>query len=261
MLTERVALVTGSTSGIGRGIAERLACAGADVMLNGRRPADQAIEAFRHDLERRCGVRTAYAPADIGQGAAVDGLIEETERSFGRLDILINNAGIQHTAPLETFPVEQWEAILAINLTAAFRAIRAALPGMRRRNFGRIINVASAHGLVASREKAAYVAAKHGLIGLTKVVALETAETAITCNAICPGWVLTPLVEAQIAARAAREAVAFESAAAALLREKQPSGRFVTAEDVGETAVFLCSAAAQEIRGHALAIDGGWLAQ
>jgi 3-hydroxybutyrate dehydrogenase len=191
----------------------------------------------------------------------IEDLIRHTEASFGRLDILVNNAGIQHVAPIEEFPVERWDAVIAINLTSAFHTTRLALPGMRARNWGRVINIASAHGLVASANKSAYVAAKHGLVGMTKSVALETATTGITVNAICPGWVLTPLVQKQVDARAAAEGVSVEEAKKALLGEKQPSLQFTTPEQLGELAVFLCSEAASNIRGAAINVDGGWVAQ
>jgi 3-hydroxybutyrate dehydrogenase len=259
-LNGRVAVVTGSTSGIGLGIAQALAGAGADLMLNGFGEAG-AIERLRRDLSTRAGVRVGYSDADVGRPAEIAGLIERAQAELGPVDILVNNAGIQHTAPVHEFPIEQWDAILAINLSAAFHAIRAALPSMLERNWGRIINIASAHGLVASVHKAAYVAAKHGLVGLTKVVALETATASITCNAICPGWVLTPLVEKQIEQRAKADGISFESAKTKLLAEKQPSHQFVTTEQLGGLAVFLCSPAAAQIRGQALAVDGGWTAQ
>ncbi len=188
-------------------------------------------------------------------------MIEAATREFGKVDILVNNAGIQHTAPIEEFPVDRWDAVIAINLSANFHTMRAVIPQMRARNWGRIINIASTHGLVASAEKAAYVAAKHGVIGLTKVAALETAETNITCNAICPGWVLTPLVEKQIRERASREKISVDQAKAELLSEKQPSHEFATPEQIGALSVFLCSDAAAQIRGAALPVDGGWTAQ
>jgi 3-hydroxybutyrate dehydrogenase len=229
-------------------------------MLNGfGDPA--AIDKERSQIVDEFATRTAYSKADMADGAAVAQMVQDATREFGRVDILVNNAGIQHTDPVEKFPIDRWNAVIAINLSASFHAIRAALPQMRQRNWGRIINIASAHGLVASREKAAYVAAKHGLIGLTKVVALETAQTGITCNAICPGWVLTPLVEKQISERAAREKIAVEQAKLELLSEKQPSHEFATPEQIGGLAAFLCSEAANQIRGAALSIDGGWTAQ
>jgi 3-hydroxybutyrate dehydrogenase len=188
-------------------------------------------------------------------------MVEAATRELGKVDILVNNAGIQHTAPVEDFPVDRWDAVIAINLSANFHAIRTVIPQMRQRNWGRIINIASAHGLVASVEKAAYVAAKHGVVGLTKVVALETATTGITCNAICPGWVLTPLVERQINERASREGISIDQAKADLLSEKQPSHEFATPGQLGALTVFLCSEAAAQIRGVALPVDGGWTAQ
>ena len=260
MLKGFTALVTGSTSGIGLGVARALAEAGADVALNGfGDPA--AIEELRAEVARQFGVRTMFAAADLQNPAEVVGMVESVARELGRLDILVNNAGIQHTAPVESFPAERWDAVLAVNLSSNFHAIRAALPAMRERNWGRIINIASAHGLVASLGKAAYVAAKHGVLGLTKVVALETATTGVTCNAICPGWVLTPLVEQQIIARAEAEGIPVAAAKSELLAEKQPSHEFATPEQIGALAVFLCSDAAAQIRGAALPVDGGWTAQ
>ena len=260
MLNGRTALVTGSTSGIGLGIARALAEAGCDVMLNGFGEAS-AIERERKRIAGDFGVRAAFSPADLKKPSMVEEMIEATAHELGQVDILVNNAGIQHTAPVESFPAAQWDAILAINLSANFHAIRAALPLMRQRGWGRIVNVASTHGLVASVEKAAYVAAKHGVVGLTKVVALETARTAITCNAICPGWVLTPLVEKQIRDRASREKISVDQAKLELLAEKQPSQEFATPEQIGALTVFLCSEAAAQIRGVALPVDGGWTAQ
>jgi 3-hydroxybutyrate dehydrogenase len=260
MLNGRTALVTGSTSGIGLGIARALAKAGCDIMLNGFGEAS-AIESERTRIARDFGVRAAFNPADLAAPSEIEAMIEATTRELDRVDILVNNAGIQYTAPVESFPAAQWDAILAINLSANFHAIRAVLPLMRRRGWGRIVNLASTHGLVASVEKAAYVAAKHGVVGLTKVVALETARTGITCNAICPGWVLTPLVEKQIRDRASREKISVDQASIELLAEKQPSQAFATAEQIGALTVFLCSEAAAQIRGVALPVDGGWTAQ
>ena len=259
-LSNKVALVTGSTSGIGLGIARTLAASGADVLLNGF--ADPAlIEKLLADLKSQYRVRAAYSPADMSKPAEIAGMVAQAARELGGVDILVNNAGIQHVAPVEEFPVEKWDAVIAINLSAAFHTIRAALPHMKTKNWGRIINVASTHGLVASAQKAAYVASKHGILGLTKVVALETATSAITCNAICPGWVLTPLVQKQIDDRAAREKTSVEKARVELLREKQPSLEFATPEQIGAAALFLCSPAAAQIRGIALPVDGGWTAQ
>jgi 3-hydroxybutyrate dehydrogenase len=260
MLTGKSAVVTGSTSGIGLGIAEALAAQGAHVLLNGF--GDQAeIERVRVSLANAHGVRVSYSSADMAKPDEIDGMIVQAVHDLGGVDILVNNAGIQHTAPVREFPIERWNAIIAINLTAAFCATRAVLPHMEGRGWGRIINVASAHGLVASTYKAAYVAAKHGVLGLTKVVALETATTGITCNAICPGWVLTPLVQKQIDDIAARERLSGDDARAKLLGEKQPSLEFATPEQIGALAAFLCSDAAAQIRGAALPVDGGWTAQ
>jgi 3-hydroxybutyrate dehydrogenase len=252
--------VTGSTSGIGLGIARSLAQAGCSVMLNGRGEA-AAVESLRGGIEKDCGVRAAFSAADMAKPREVVAMVEDTARLLGRVDILVNNAGIQHTAPIENFPAEQWDAVIAINLSSNFHAIKAAIPHMRKHGWGRIVNIASVHGLVASTDKAAYVAAKHGVIGLTKVVALETAATGITCNAICPGWVLTPLVEKQVEDRAAARNVTVEEAKADLLSEKQPSREFATTEQIGALTLFLCSEAAAQIRGAALPIDGGWTAQ
>ncbi len=260
MLKGKVAIVTGSTSGIGLGVAERLAAAGADIMLNGFGDAAE-IEAIRERLAAAQGVRVVYSGADMSKPAEVRGMIEQATRELGRVDVLVNNAGIQFTAPIQEFPDEKWDAIMAINLAAVFHGIKAAIPQMYERNWGRIINIASAHGLVASPEKAAYVAAKHGILGLTKVVALESAKTGVTCNAICPGWVLTPLVEAQIRARAEEKGTTFEAESEALLAEKQPSHQFVTPEQLGDLAVFLCSPGGDQLRGQAIAMDGGWTAQ
>ena len=259
MLKGKVAVVTGSTSGIGLGIARALASAGADILLNGFGAREQ-VDALRNDLIGS-GVKAVYNPADVSKVDEIEAMIAFATRELGGVDILVNNAGIQHTAPVEEFPVERWDAIIAINLSAAFHATRAALPQMKARGWGRIINISSVHGLVASPNKAAYVAAKHGLVGLTKVVALETATSGVTCNAICPGWVLTPLVQKQIDAMAARDKLSEEQARARLLGEKQPSMEFVTPEQLGQLAVFLCSDAASQIRGAALPMDGAWLAQ
>jgi len=260
MLNGRSAVVTGSTSGIGLGIARALAGAGCNLMLNGFGPPS-AIERERTQLESEFGIQVAFNPADLANPQQVVGLVETATRELGGVDILVNNAGIQYTARIEEFPADRWEAVIAVNLSACFHAIRAVLPQMRARNWGRLINIASTHGLVASPEKSAYVAAKHGLIGLTKAVALETAESGITCNAICPGWVLTPLVEAQIAERAERENISFDRAKMDLLAQKQPSREFVTPDQIGAATVFLCSDAAAQIRGAALPIDGGWTSQ
>jgi len=260
MLKGKAAVITGSTSGIGLGIARTLAGAGCNVMLNGF-GEPSAIERERGGIAKEFGIRAAFNPADLSRPSEIAQMIEAAIKEFGRLDIVVNNAGIQHTAPVEQFPPDRWDAVIAINLSANFHTIRAALPNMRQRNWGRIINIASTHGLVASVEKSAYVVAKHGVIGLTKVVALETATTGITCNAICPGWVLTPLVQKQIDDRASREKIPVEQAKSELLAEKQPSHEFATPEQLGALAVFLCSDAAAQITGAALPVDGGWTAQ
>lgn len=260
MLKGKVAVVTGSTSGIGLGIATSLAAQGADIVLNGFGDAAK-IEKVRADLATRHGVKVLYDGADLSKGDAVRGLIDNAVRQMGHIDILVNNAGIQHTAPIENFPTEKWDAILALNLSAVFHGTAAALPHMKKQGFGRLINIASAHGLVASAYKSAYVAAKHGVVGFTKVTALETAGQGITANAICPGWVRTPLVEKQIAALAEKNGVDQETAARELLSEKQPSLQFVTPEQLGGTAVFLASDAAAQITGTTVSVDGGWTAR
>ncbi|ARN21182.1 3-hydroxybutyrate dehydrogenase [Piscinibacter gummiphilus] len=256
MLKGKTALVTGSTSGIGLGIALTLAKQGANVVLNGF----GAFEAARDEVAA-AGVKVGYHGADMSKPGEIAEMIEYAKKDFDGVDILVNNAGIQHVANVEDFPVEKWDAIIAINLTSAFHTTRLALPGMKARNWGRVINVASAHGLVASAQKSAYVASKHGIVGFTKAVALETATTGITVNAICPGWVLTPLVQKQIDDRAARESIPVEQANRELLQEKQPSLQFVTPQQLGELAVFLSSPAADQIRGVAWNVDGGWVAQ
>jgi 3-hydroxybutyrate dehydrogenase len=260
MLKGKVAIVTGSTSGIGLGIAKELAGLGADLVLNGFGDAGE-IEAIRSGIEREHGVRVVYDGADMSEEQAVRGLTARTIEKFGRLDVLVNNAGIQFTAPVEEFPAAKWDAILAINLSAAFHGIAAAVPQMRKQRWGRIVNIASTHGLVASTHKAAYVAAKHGLVGLTKVVGLETAGSGVTCNAVCPGWVRTPLVEKQISDIAAQRGITQKEAAKELLAEKQPSLDFVSPSQLGGTVAFLCSPAADQITGATISVDGGWTAQ
>ncbi len=260
MLKGKTAVVTGSTSGIGLGVAKALAQQGASVMINGFGEAKE-IEALRLSLERLSGAPAAYQDADMSKPGEAAAMIMAAELTLGKVDILVNNAGIQHVSPIEEFPADKWDMILAVNLSSSFHTIRAALPGMRARGWGRILNIASTHGLVASVNKSAYVAAKHGLIGLTKTVALETATTGITCNAICPGWVLTPLVQKQIDALASHQRMTEGEAKAKLLAEKQPSHDFATPEQIGGIAVFLCSDAADQIRGASLTVDGGWTAQ
>jgi len=260
MLSGKTALVTGSTSGIGLGIARALAEQGANIVFNGFGDAQQ-IEKLYTDVGQESGVQTAYHNADMSKPDQIEAMMAFAAEKFGGVDILVNNAGIQHVANVEDFPVEKWDAIIAINLTSAFHTSRLALPYMKGKNWGRIINLASAHGLVASAQKSAYVAAKHGLVGLTKSTALETAQTGVTCNAICPGWVLTPLVQKQVDDRAARDGIGNEQAKRNLLLEKQPSGEFVTPEELGALAVFFCSPAANQVRGVAWNMDGGWVAQ
>ncbi|MDZ4837835.1 MAG: 3-hydroxybutyrate dehydrogenase [Candidatus Melainabacteria bacterium] len=259
-LLNKVALVTGSTSGIGLGIARRLGLAGCDVVLNGLMDTEE-VERVKAQLAETCGRKVLYHGADMTKPSEISELVEFTVLQFGAVDIVVNNAGIQHTALVEEFPPEKWDAVIAINLSSAFHSIRSAIPHMKRKGWGRIVNIASAHGLVASAHKAAYVAAKHGLVGLTKVVALETAETGITVNAICPGWVRTPLVEKQISDRASRDGISQEAAAIQLLAAKQPSKRFVEVDEIGDTVVFLASDAAANITGTSISIDGGWTAQ
>ncbi len=260
MLKGRTAVVSGSTSGIGLGIARAFAAEGCNIVMNGfGDPAE--IEALRAAMSRNYGVEVIYDDADLSVADSCRALVANAEERFGAVDVLVNNAGIQFVAPVEDFPAERWDAVVALNQSAAFHTIRAALPGMKKRGYGRIINIASTHGLVASPNKAAYVSAKHAVVGLTKVVALESARTPVTCNAICPGWVLTPLVQKQIEARAASEKISIAEATQALLAEKQPTCRFTTVEQLGGVAVFLAGPAADNITGIALAVDGGWTAQ
>ena len=259
-LNGKTALVTGSTSGIGLGIAHALAAEGANIVFNGFGDAGE-INRLQADTAQQYGVQTSYHNADMSKPAEIEAMMRFAAEKFGAVDVLVNNAGIQHVANIEDFPVEKWNAIIAINLTSAFHTTRLALPSMKARNWGRIINIASAHGLVGSAQKSAYVAAKHGLVGFTKVTALETAPTGITCNAICPGWVLTPLVQKQVDARAAQEKISNDAAKKSLLAEKQPSGEFVTPEQLGALAVFMCGDAASQVRGVAWNMDGGWVAQ
>ncbi len=260
MLRGRSAIVTGSTSGIGLGIAERLAAAGVRVVLNGFGDPG-AIEAIQSRLSELHQVDVRYHAADLTLHEQIHQLVAFASQAFGGVDILVNNAGVQHVAPITEFPRDRWDYIIALNLSAVFHCTKVVLPGMLERNWGRIINISSAHGLVASINKSAYVASKHGVVGLTKVAALETATTGVTVNAIAPGWVRTPLVEAQIRARAEREGKSLEQTADDLLAEKQPSRQFVTPEQIGELVVFLCSPAADQIRGQTSGVDGGWTAQ
>jgi 3-hydroxybutyrate dehydrogenase len=260
MLNDKSAIVTGSTSGIGLAIAEALAAHGVKLMLNGFGDAKH-IESLRARLEREHGVQVVYSGADMASPGQVRTMVEEAERAHGAVDILVNNAGIQHVAPVDEFPTEKWDAILAVNLSSAFHAIRGALPGMKRRGWGRIVNIASAHGLVASPFKSAYIAAKHGLVGLTKTVALETVRQGITCNAICPGYVLTPLVEKQIDDQARVHTIPRPEVIERVILERQPSKQFVQVQEVAQLALFLCGDGAASITGAAISIDGGWVAQ
>ena len=260
MLRGKTAIITGSTSGIGLGIAEAFARSGANVVLNGFGDAMQ-IEKSRADLAARANARVVYSPADMSKPKAIEQMVRQTIDAFGAVDIMVNNAGIQHVAPIEEFPDEKWEAILAINLSSAFHATKLVLPTMRRRGWGRLINVASAHALVASPYKAAYVAAKHGVLGLTKVTALETAEDGITCNAICPGYVRTPLVEHQIDDQAKAHGIPREKVISDVLLQRQPNRRFVEVAELAALALFLCSDNGASVTGVALPMDGGWTAQ
>jgi 3-hydroxybutyrate dehydrogenase len=259
MLNGKAALVTGSTSGIGLGIAEALAKAGASVVLNGFGDAAE-IERLRSDLAKRHGVKVLYQGADMSRPEAIGQMMRAAAEALGALDIVVNNAGIQHVSPVEDFPVEKWDAILAINLSAAFHTTRLALPAMKKKGWGRVINIASAHALVASPFKAAYVAAKHGIAGLTKTVALEAAEAGVTANAICPGYVWTPLVEKQIPDTARSRGISEEQVKRDVLLAAQPTKKFVTVEEVAGLALFLCSEAAASITGAIVPLDGGWTA-
>ena len=260
MLQGKTALVTGSTSGIGLGIAKKLASRGADIVLNGFGDPDE-IERIRQEIENTNKVKAKYINKDLSKSEEIEALMAELKSTGISVDILVNNAGIQHTASVEEFPVQKWDLIIALNLSAAFHLTRLALPAMKSRGWGRIINIASVHGLVASVQKAAYVAAKHGIVGLTKVTALECAETGITCNAVCPGWVLTPLVEKQIEALAAEKNLSMKEASDALLSEKQPSKRFTEIDDLAELCLFLCSQAGSNLTGASIPVDGGWVAR
>ena len=256
MLKGKTALITGSTSGIGLGIAKALAQQGANIMLNGFGD----IEGPKAEIAA-LGVQVDYHGADMSQPADIEAMMQQAAKRFGRVGILVNNAGIQHVARIENFPVERWDAIIAINMSSVFHATRLALPAMKAANWGRIINVASVHGLVGSAEKSAYVAAKHGVVGLSKVTALENATTGVTCNAICPGWVLTPLVQKQVDAKAEALKISNADATKMLLGEKEPSMQFTSPEELGALAVFFCSAAGNNVRGAAWNMDGGWAAQ
>ena len=259
MIQGKNAIITGSTSGIGLGIAEAMAAAGMNIMLNGFGDAAE-IEAMRSDLATRHGVKVGYHGADMTKPEEIADLVSATVAAFDTVDVLVNNAGIQNVAPIEEFPVEKWDAILAINLSSAFHTTRLALAGMKARKWGRIINIASAHGLVASPFKSAYVAAKHGIVGLTKTVALEAAEFGVTCNAICPGYVLTPLVEKQIPDTAKARGISEEEVVRDVLLDSQATKQFVTVEQLGALAVFLCTDEAAQLTGAALPVDGGWTA-
>jgi 3-hydroxybutyrate dehydrogenase len=259
-LQGKSAIVTGSTSGIGLGVAEALARAGVNVMLNGFGDPEQ-IEATRALLAQETGVNVAYSAADMSQPGQIEEMVREAESLFGGVDILVNNAGIQFVAPVDEFPNEKWQQIIAINLSSNFYATKAVLPGMKRRAWGRILNIASAHGLVASPFKSAYVAAKHGVVGLTKTIALEVAETPITCNAICPGYVKTPLVEGQIQDQAKAHNMPEAQVIREVILASQPNKRFVEVKELGELVIFLCSEGAASITGIALPIEGGWTAR
>ena len=260
MLKGKVAIVTGSTSGIGLGIAEVLAGQHCDVMMNGFGD-EKMIAALQARLQRQYKVKIGYHGADMSQPDEIQAMVKATRRELGSVDIIVNNAGIQYTAPIEEFPRAKWDSIISINLSAAFHATQAAIPHMRKKKWGRIINIASAHGLVGSKLKAAYVSAKHGLVGFTKVAGLELAGSGITANAICPGWVLTPMVQKQIDDIARDRKIKTKEAEISLLHEKQPSEQFVTPEQIGKLVLFLCSSGADQMTGTALPIDGGWVAE
>ncbi|RJP89628.1 MAG: 3-hydroxybutyrate dehydrogenase [Desulfobacteraceae bacterium] len=260
MIKGKSVIVTGSTSGIGQAIATAFASAGCHVMLNGF--GDPAgIESFRAGLEKDHGVQVLYSAADMSRADEIEAMVKDAETAFGRVDILVNNAGIQYVAPVDEFPTEKWDAIISINLSSAFHTIHSVLPGMKKRGWGRIINIASAHGLVASPFKSAYVAAKHGVIGLTKVVALEVAEQGITCNAICPGYVKTPLVEGQINDQAKVHDMSHDEVIRNIILAAQPTKKFVTFEELNALALFLADEHAASINGAAISIDGGWTAK
>jgi 3-hydroxybutyrate dehydrogenase len=259
-LAGKSAVVTGSTSGIGLAIARAFAGEGANVMLNGLGEA-AAIEKLRAGIEREFGVKALYHGADMTRPAEIRDLVSKAQAAFGAVDILVNNAGIQHVAPIDQFPEDRWDAIIAINLSSAFHATKAVLPGMKRRRSGRIVNIASAHGLVASPNKSAYVASKHGIMGFTKAAAIETAEEGIRVNAICPGFVHTPLVQKQIEDRAREAGISEERAAKEIILAPQPTKEFVTVEQIAAAAVFLCSEAAAQINGTSITVDGGWTAR
>lgn len=256
----RTAIITGSTSGIGLGIAEAFAAEGFNIMLNGFGDADE-IEATRAALDAKSTGTVGYNGADMTKPDQIEQLVLETEKQFGAVDILVNNAGIQHVAPIEEFPIAKWDAIIAINMSSAFHTIRAALPGMKKRKFGRIINIASAHGLVASPYKSAYVTAKHGIVGLTKTIALEAAQDGVTVNAVCPGYVLTPLVEGQVADTAKARGITEDEVKNDVMLKAQPTKEFVTVEQLGAVCVFLSTEAAASVTGVSLPVDGGWVAQ
>jgi len=258
-LAGRTAIVTGSTSGIGLGIAQALAAEGANLVINGLGEPD-ALEDLRREISREHGVDVLYSGADMSRPEKITEMIETAVGEFGKIDILVNNAGIQHVAPVESFPPERWDAVIAIDLSAAFHATRAVFAGMKARRWGRIVNISSAHGLIASPFKAAYVTAKHGIIGLTKVVALEGAEAGVTCNAVCPGYVWTPLVEKQIDDQARSHGISRDEVVRNVLLAQQPNKRFATVEEIGAMVAFLCGPGAQSITGAALPVDGGWTA-